>query len=84
MNSGHWQKNLQHTSESKKKNPFICGIDMQQCKKNDGMVQGACLFCDLIIWTLLTLQTETLLNLYQALMAKGYTGIWHYPLWRHF
>lgn len=83
VNSGHWQKHLQHRSGSKKP-PYIYGNDMQQYKKNDRMVQGACLFCNPIILTLLTLQTETLLNLYQELMAEGYASIWHYPLSRHF
>lgn len=48
----------------------ISGDDTQQCQKNDRMVQHVCLFCSLIILTLLTLQTETLLNLYQELMAE--------------
>lgn len=48
----------------------MCGNDTQQCQKNDRMVQRVCLFCSLIILTLLTLQTETPLNLYQELMAE--------------
>lgn len=35
------------------------------------MVQGTCLFCNLIILTLLTLQTEPLLNLYQEQWLRG-------------
>lgn len=78
-------KSIFNTEVEAKINPsYICSNDVQQCKKNDRMVQGSCLFCNLITLNLLTLQTETVLNLYQELMAEGYTSIWHYPFWRHF
>lgn len=64
----------------KKSHLYICGNNLQQYKKDDRMVQGVGLFCNLIILPLLTLQTEIILNLYQELMAENY----YYPLWRHF